>query len=263
MSRIGVFDSGVGGLTVLASLRRELPECDYLYVGDTARVPYGRKPREMVEGFAREIAAFLVRHHVDAIVIACNTASAAALPQLAQEMDVPVWGVIEPGVRAAVRASRGGHVGVIGTMRTIESRSYQKGLEAAGMSVWARACPMLVHIAEEGLAESDECELLVRYYLRDMPKVDSLILGCTHYPLLAGVLQRVAGPDVRLVSSADAVAEAVREYAGPLRIATRVGTVEHLVTGDAQAFRHTAERIAGVDGPVHELTLAELAGRTA
>ena len=190
---IGVFDSGVGGLTVLAALRRKLPHRDFVYLGDTARVPYGRKPPEMVAEFARGITGFLCGLGVEAVVVACNTASSAALPGLAQHSPVPVWGVIDPGVEAARRITRNRRVGVIGTKGTIGSGAYQRRLEALGLTVWSRACPMLVHVVEEGLADSEEAELLVRHYLEDRPELDTLILGCTHYPLLRAVLARVAG----------------------------------------------------------------------
>ncbi|MCL4401255.1 MAG: glutamate racemase, partial [Acidobacteria bacterium] len=204
---IGVFDSGVGGLTVLKALRRRLPHRDFLYLGDTARVPYGRKPAAMVAEFAWEITEFLTRLGVEAVVVACNTASAAALPQLLDDFDLPLWGVIEPGVEAARKKTRTGKVGVIGTKGTIGSGAYQRRLVAAGLEVWAQACPMLVHVVEEALADSREAEMLARFYLQDRPEIDTLILGCTHYPLLRDVLQRVAGERVALVDSAEATAE--------------------------------------------------------
>src|SRR5579885_616025 len=157
---IGVFDSGVGGLTVLKALRAQLPHHDFIYFADTARVPYGRKPREMVNEFARQIVAFLLQEGVQSIVIACNTASSAALPDLAEETPVPVWGVIEPGVEAARRATTSGRVGVIGTRGTIASGAYQQRLEREGLTVWARECPMFVHLVEEGLADSEDAEVL-------------------------------------------------------------------------------------------------------
>lgn len=179
---VGVFDSGVGGLTVLRALHSRLPGHDFLYLGDTARVPYGRKPPAMVRQFSREIAGFLLDHKVEALIIACNTASSASLPELAQEVPVPVWGVIDPGVAAAKAASRGGRTGIIGTKGTIASGVYQRKLEVMGLNVWAQSCPLLVHIVEEGLAGSPEAELLVRHYLADRPELDTLILGCTHIP---------------------------------------------------------------------------------
>src|SRR5215831_12979199 len=206
---IGVFDSGVGGLTVLQALRRRMPHRDFVYLGDTARVPYGRKPPEMVAEFAAGIADFLCGMGVDGLVVACNTASAVALPGLAERCPVPVWGVIDPGVEAATRATQTGNIGVIGTKGTIGSRAYQRRLEARGLRAWAQACPMLVHVVEEGLADSPEAALLVRQYLSGRPAIDTLILGCTHYPLLRGVLERTLGEDVRLVDSAEVTAEAV------------------------------------------------------
>jgi glutamate racemase len=254
---IGVFDSGVGGLTVLQALRRKLPGRDFVYVGDTARVPYGRKPPEMVETFAGQITDFLIHQGVEAVVIACNTASAASLPQLAARVAVPVWGVIDPGVDAARRWSRSGHVGVIATNGTIRSGVYQRKLEAAGLTVWARACPMFVHLVEEGLAESAEAELLASHYLADRPGIDTLILGCTHYPLLRAVIRKVVGPSVRLVESSEVTAEAVAAVVGPN--GDGPGRTLHYVTGDVQAYRHTAAVIGGVEGHVVPLETADLA----
>jgi glutamate racemase len=255
---IGVFDSGVGGLTVLKSLRRRLPHRSFVYFSDTARVPYGRKPKEMVRGFAYEVAGFLQQLDVAGIVIACNTASASALPQLAEDLTVPVWGVIDPGVEAARRVTRSGLVGVIGTKGTITSGVYQGKLEALGLKVWARACPMFVHLVEEGLAESDEAELLTRHYLEGRPEIDTLILGCTHYPLLAPVIERVAGPAVTLVSSAEVTAEVVAAALGP-DSSSEPGQVTHYVTGGVHAYQHTAEVIGGVEGKVIPLDVTRLA----
>ncbi|MCU1258230.1 MAG: glutamate racemase [Bryobacterales bacterium] len=253
---IGVFDSGVGGLTVLRALHRKMPGHDFLYVGDTARVPYGRKPREMVETFARGIASFLLEQGVDALVIACNTASSASLPQLADEVPVPVWGVIEPGVAAAGAVSRGGRVGIIGTVGTIRSGIYQRKLEALGLETWARACPMFVHLVEEGLAESAEAELLAHHYLDDRPELDALILGCTHYPVLRSVIQRVSGGGVHLVDSAEAISETVSVTLANCPPGS--GRITHFVTGDSIAYEHTAHVIGGVDGAIVPLPVADL-----
>jgi glutamate racemase len=256
-SPIGVFDSGVGGLTVLQALRRRLPERDFIYLGDTARVPYGRKPPEMVVEFAAGIADFLCGLRVEGLVVACNTASAVALPTLTERCPVPVWGVIEPGVEAAARVTRSGSVGVIGTKGTIASRAYQRRLEQRGLTPWAQACPMLVHVVEEGLAESPEADLLVREYLRGRPLIDTLILGCTHYPLLKKVLQRAVGDSVTLVDSAEVTAEAVSAVFAPDGGAR--GKVIHFVTGDPLAFAHTAAVIGGVEGEIIPLSVTELA----
>ncbi|MGD0499048.1 MAG: glutamate racemase [Bryobacteraceae bacterium] len=258
---LGVFDSGVGGLTVLQALRRRMPHHDFVYLGDTARVPYGRKPPAMVVDFAVGIADFLCGQGVEGLVVACNTASAVALPALAERCPVPVWGVIEPGVEAAVRAARGGSVGVIGTQGAIGSRAYQRRLEERGLPVWAKACPMLVHVVEEGLADSEEAEMLVRHYLAGRPRIDALILGCTHYPLLRAVIQRVAGDEVTLVDSAEATAETVSGFFEPAPAASAAGRVLHYVTGDAVAFAHTAKVIGGVEGDIIPLPVTELAAR--
>lgn len=260
MSRpIGVFDSGVGGLTVLKALRHNLPAQDFIYFSDTARVPYGRKPKEMVREFATEIAQFLQQLDVAGIVIACNTASSVALPDLSHEMDIPVWGVIDPGVEAARRATRSGYVGVIGTKGTIASEMYQRKLEKAGMRVWARSCPLFVHLVEEGLADSDDAVTVAKHYLGDTPDVDTMILGCTHYPVLKPVIQQVLGPAVTLVSSAEVTAEVVaaaslRDAPGP------AGKVTHYVTGGVHAYMHTAEAIGGVEGQVIPVDVNRLSG---
>jgi glutamate racemase len=255
---IGVFDSGVGGLTVLKALRQRLPHQDFLYLGDTARVPYGRKPREMVQEFASEVVEFLLKKGVQAVVIACNTASACALPELAERTPIPVWGVIEPGVEAACRMTRTGSVGVIGTKGTIASGAYQKRLEARGLKVWAQACPMFVHLVEEGLVDSPEAELMARYYLGHRPQIDTLILGCTHYPVLHEVIQRVTGDSVSLVSSAEVTAEMVKDALTPASNG-EPGRITHYVTGDVLAYKHTAEVIGGVEGELIPLDVTTLA----
>jgi glutamate racemase len=247
---------------VLKALRARLPGHDFIYFADTARVPYGRKPRDMVTQFAYQIAQFLLEKDVRGIVIACNTASAAALPELATKTPVPVWGVIEPGVEAALRATRSGRVGVIGTQGAIASGSYQQRLTSHGLSVWARACPMFVHLVEEGLADSAEADLLAQHYLSDHPSVDTMILGCTHYPVLKPVLRRVLGPDVELVSSDEVTAETVREALlsdGDLETSGAPGRVLHYVTGDPLAYRHTAAVIGGTDGRIVALDVTTLA----
>ena len=257
---IGVFDSGVGGLTVLKALRQRLPQQDFLYLGDTARVPYGRKPRAMVQEFAREVVDYLIAQGVQAVVIACNTASACALPGLAEQAPVPVWGVIEPGVEAACRMTRTGSVGVIGTKGTVASGAYQNRLEARGFRVWAQACPMFVHLVEEGLAASPEAELLAHHYLDHRPEIDTLILGCTHYPVLQDVIAKVTGPSVALVSSAEVTAEMVlRELADVLPPpGGTTGRIVHYVTGDVLAYKHTAESIGGVEGDLIPLDVTSL-----
>jgi glutamate racemase len=255
---IGIFDSGVGGLTVLKALRRKLPHRDFIYLGDTARVPYGRKPAAMVAEFAHGIAEFLLDLGVEGLVIACNTASAAALPELSAHFDIPIWGVIEPGVEAAARVTRTGRVGVIGTKGTIGSGAYQRRLEQRGLTVWARACPMLVHIVEEGLANSPESELMLHHYLDDRAEIDSLILGCTHYPLLHDAIHRVVGESVARVDSAEALAQMVNGSMTSAADGAAPGRIVHFVTGDPLAFAHTAEVIGEVAGALVPLPVTEL-----
>jgi len=245
----------------LQALRRRMPHRDFVYLGDTARVPYGRKPPAMVAGFAAGIADFLCGLGIEGLVVACNTASAVALPGLAGRCAIPVWGVIDPGVEAATRVTRTGRVGVLATRGTIGSRAYQRRLSSRGLRVWAQACPMLVHVVEEGLADSPEAEVLVRHYLSGRPGIDTLILGCTHYPLLRNTLQRAVGDAVTLVDSAEVTAETVSASfapASPGPIAQ--GRVVHFVTGDPAAFTHTARVIGGVDGEVVSLPVTELEG---
>jgi glutamate racemase len=210
MDAIGVFDSGVGGLTVVAALRRRLPWESILYLGDTARLPYGSKSPATVTRYTRRNVDFLEQHGVKAVVVACNTASALALPELA--LAVPVWGVIEPGAERAAAASAG-RVGVIATEATVRSDAYPRALRRLRpeLEISSRACPLFVPLVEEGWHDDPITEQVASRYLAPLLAggIDTLVLGCTHYPLLAPVLARVAGPDVRLVDSAEAVAEAV------------------------------------------------------
>jgi glutamate racemase len=235
-----------------------MPHRDFVYLGDTARVPYGRKPPEMVVEFAMGIGDFLCGLGVEGLVVACNTASAVALAALVEQCAVPVWGVIDPGVEAATRVTRSGSVGVIGTKATIGSGAYQRRLEARGLRAWAQACPMLVHTVEEGLADSPEAEILARHYLRGRPEIDALILGCTHYPLLRDVLQFVVGQAVVLVDSAESTAEAVSASFAPPPRCFAQGRVVHFVTGDPVAFAHTAAVIGGVEGQIVPLPVTQL-----
>ena len=215
---IGVFDSGLGGLTVLRALHERLPGEDLIYFGDTARVPYGTKGEQTVRSFAQQDAGFLLGLGVKLIVVACNTASAFALDHLRAFAPVPVLGVIAPGVATALARTRGGTVGVIGTSGTIRSGRYQEGLAAgladvAGLAperIVARECPLFVPLAEEGLLDHELTRLAVAEYLSELrgTDIDTLILGCTHYPLLKPAIAAFLGPEVALVDSADALAAA-------------------------------------------------------
>ena len=214
-SAIGVFDSGVGGLTVLKALMERLPVESTVYLGDTARVPYGTKSSEVVTKYSLANAAILLDHGVKLLVVACNTASAVALPALRDRLPIPVVGVITPGATVAAATTKNGHIAVIGTPGTIHSGAYQRALaaERADLDVRAMACPLFVPLAEEGWTEGEVPRLVAAEYLGKgfLTGVDTLVLGCTHYPLLSRIIQDVAGPGVTLVDSAKATAERVAE----------------------------------------------------
>ena len=207
---IGVFDSGLGGLTVVRELIRQLPQESIIYFGDTARVPYGPKGPETVIRYSQDVARFLRTQKVKAIVVACNTATAHALDTLRAEQDVPVIGVIEPGAKAAVAASRDRRIGVIGTRGTIRSRAYDKAITklAPDATVTAAACPLFVPLVEEGWLDSEPTRTIALGYLEPFAggKIDTLVLGCTHYPLLKKVIGDTVGREVRLIDSAEQTA---------------------------------------------------------
>ena len=214
-SAIGIFDSGIGGLTVVREVFRQLPDERIIYFGDTARVPYGPKSPDTVRRYSREITEFLMSQDVKAIVVACNTATAHALPTLQNEFSLPVIGVVEPGARAAVAASRRGELGVIGTAGTIGSGAYERAIRdiAPNAHILTRACPLFVPLVEEGWLDTEATRLVAREYLAPMKAagVDTLVLGCTHYPLLKPLLADLLGPDVVLIDSAhETAAEAAR-----------------------------------------------------
>ncbi len=254
MSTIGIFDSGVGGLTVLRALRRTMPSADYLYLGDTARLPYGSKSATTVTRYALNAAAHLVRHRIDILVVACNTASAFALPDVVDFAAIPVVGVVEPGARAALEG--GAHrVAVIGTEGTIRSGAYQTSLRrlAPEITVHAAACPLFVPLAEEGWVDHPVTHQVAEIYLRPLLDrgVETLILGCTHYPLLIPALARVAGPNVRLVDSAAAVSQAILDQHSDIAgNGPRQGSVTIHLTDANDRFRRIARTILGAD-PEH------------
>jgi len=230
---IGIFDSGLGGLTVVRAVRRRLPAEAIVYFGDTARVPYGIKSARTVTRFAAEACGLLTRYDPKCIVAACNTASATALPALAERLDVPVHGVIEPGVAQALATCPAGPIGVIATEATVASGAYRLALErrAPGVRVLQRACPLLVPLVEEGRSPDDPIVgAVLAEYLAPLAeaRIGALVLGCTHYPLLKPAIAAVLGPDVPLVDSAEAVAE---------QVADRLATDGRLATGDAGGWR--------------------------
>ncbi|HEX6941161.1 MAG TPA: glutamate racemase [Longimicrobiales bacterium] len=248
---IGVFDSGIGGLTVVRELWRQLPGESVVYFGDTARVPYGPKSPDTVRRYAREAVAFLHSRGVKLIVVACNTATAHAIDALAREAPVPVVGVIQPGARAAVAATRSGRIGVIGTAGTIASGAYDREVRRLLPSacVFAQACPLFVPIVEEGWFDHPATHLIAEEYLRPLHDVDIdvLILGCTHYPLLAPALQRTLGPSIRLVDSAEETVADVRRLLAERALLRGSPPPRHTfaVSDSPQHFRDTARHFLG------------------
>lgn len=249
---IAVFDSGVGGLTVVSALRRELPNENIVYLGDTARVPYGGKTRETIERYSEEIASLLVGEGAKVLVVACNTASALALPKLRKVLTVSVVGVIEPGVEAALSATRTGHVAVIGTKATIGSAAYEKALRAvkSQIRVTSMACPLLVPLIEEGLLEDAITDTVLERYLAPLLETDAdtLVLGCTHYPLLSAAIARIAGPKITLVDAAANCALAVRRLLekGNL-LNSEAGELRLCFTDTPDRFLQVAGRVLGLD----------------
>jgi glutamate racemase len=249
---VGVFDSGVGGLTVARAVLDLLPFEPILYFGDTARSPYGPRPLGEIRGFAREIASFLLDRDVKMLVVACNSIEVAAIEDLTAEAGVPVVGVIDPGVRAAARATRNGRVGVIGTEATVASGGYLRAAarQTVELEVLQRACPAFVPHVERGDTTSPELREAAETYLRPLTEadVDTLILGCTHYPLLSGLISMVMGPDVVLISSAEETARDVYARAvdaGILRTETEPPEHRFLCSGDPDAFRALGRRFLG------------------
>ena len=249
---IGIFDSGVGGLTVGRAILDQLPNESTIYIGDTARGPYGPRPLAEVREFALETLDFLVEQGVKALVIACNTASAAMLRDARERYKVPVIEVIQPAVRRAVAATRTGHIGVIGTRATVDSKAYLDAFAAAPqLQVTSIACPLFVEFVERGETSGAEITKIARDYLAPVmeAKVDTLVLGCTHYPLLTGVISYVMGEGVTLVSSAEETAKDLYRtlVENNLLRDARGGSPTHkfLATGDAKAFESLARRFLG------------------
>jgi glutamate racemase len=249
---IGIFDSGVGGLTVARAILTQLPNESTIYIGDTARGPYGSRPLAEVREFALETLDFLVEQGVKALVIACNTASAAMLRDARERYKVPVIEVIQPAVRRAVAATRSGHIGVIGTRATVDSKAYLDAFAAAPqLQITSIACPDFVEFVERGETSGPSITKIARDYLAPVmeAKVDTLVLGCTHYPLLTGVISYVMGEGVTLVSSAEETAKDLYRtlVENNLLRDARSGAPTHkfLATGDAKAFESLARRFLG------------------
>lgn len=255
---IGVFDSGVGGLTVLAELHRRLPHEDTVYLGDNARAPYGPRPAGEVRRFTLEAVDWLLGQDVKLLVLACNTATARALGEVRERSSVPVVGVVRPGAVAASAATRSGHVGVIATAGTVESGAYQDAIVEAdpAADVVQLACPELVPMVEAGILDGRRAESMLRGYLEPMlaaePELDTLLLGCTHYPLLRGPIERIVGDRVSVVDSAFTTALAVEDLLDALGArASADGTATHRVatTGEVAPFVTVAARLFGARLP--------------
>ncbi len=249
---LGIFDSGIGGLTVVSRVMAALPGERILYFGDTARLPYGNKSQETVTRFSREISRFLLRRDAKAIVVACNSASALAIDALRRELPVEVLGVIEPGAAAAVNRTRNGRVGVIATLATTRSGAYRRALDAVrpGLVVREVATPLFVHLVEEGWTEGDVPMRVAHHYLDGLiaSDVDTIILGCTHYPLMTPLLSGLLGPSVALVDSADETAKALSERlagAGLLAESGRKGGLTCFASDVPEDFIRLGERFLG------------------
>ena len=262
---IGIFDSGVGGLTVLKEIVKALPQEDTIYLGDTARVPYGTKSPETVTRYARQITSFLVSRDIKLLVVACNTASAFSLDALKEQFPIPIVGVIEPGARRAAAVTKSGKVGVIGTEGTIRSSAYAKAIKRMNpeIEVITRACPLFVPLAEEGWVDNEVARLSARLYLGGMKEegVDTLVLGCTHYPLLKNIISEVMGTSVTLVDSAEETARTVAEIlrnGSALRPSSEKGNHHYFVTDVPAGFIRVGNRfLGGRLGDVYQVSLED------
>ena len=268
---IGVFDSGVGGLTVLRALRRRLPGALYLYMADTARLPYGSKSQSIVARYAVESARFLVAQGAEYLVIACNTASALALPELRAAVPVPVLGVIETGADAALAASRSGDVGVLATTATVSSHAYLAACRERNLRALEKACPLLVPLVEEGWTEHPVTREVLGIYLRELAasaaeagmRPDALVLGCTHYPLLRSAVEALAPPGTTVIDSAEVTAEKVARALGETLLTSQppspdLPAVRFFATDGVERFQALGSRFLGE--PVEHVQLVDLGG---
>lgn len=249
---IGIFDSGIGGLTVLREIIEVLPGEDTIYIGDTARVPYGTKSAETVTRYSLDNARFLLRFNIKLLVVACNTASAYCLPRLKEELPIPVIGVVLPGARKAVEVTKNQRVGVIGTEGTIRSGAYFDAIKEINpkVAVFTKPCPLFVSLAEEGWTDNEVAYLTAKNYLSDLKReaIDTLILGCTHYPLLKGVVGKVMGRGVALIDSGQETAKEVADTllkGGLLETSSIQGTYQFFVTDAPDRFVRVGRRFFG------------------
>jgi glutamate racemase len=260
---IGVFDSGFGGLTVLKALLEFIPAANYLYFGDTARLPYGSKSAETVAKYAVEASRFLEKQGAGLLVIACNTATALAKDTIRQAVSVPVVGVIEPGAEQASSTSKARRAVVIATEATVGSHAYLKALQSRGMEAKEKACPLLVPLVEEGWVEHPVTEQVARVYLQEafadgFESADVLLLGCTHYPLLKPTLRRIAPADVTIVDSAESTAHIVAQQLGAAsaQLQDSAGQIRFFATDSAEKFRKLGARFLGQ--PIDEVEHVDL-----
>ena len=253
-SPIGIFDSGIGGLTVAKRIIAMLPNENIVYFGDTARVPYGSKSNETVVEYSYQDAQFLINKNVKLIIVACNTASSIAIDKLKEKFDIPIIGMIEPGTHLALESTKNGKIGVIGTEATISNRAYSNELHSINkdLSIIEKPCPLFVPIAEEGWLDHEATKLIAREYLQDLIDfgVDTVILGCTHYPLLSGVIQKIMGDDVKLIDSGMAASLEVEDYLngrGVRNDSNQLGTHQFYVSDLPAKFKSVAERFLGTE----------------
>ncbi|MGE5625047.1 MAG: glutamate racemase [Bacillota bacterium] len=267
---IGIFDSGVGGLTVLKALRARLPQEHLLYLGDTARLPYGTKGPDTVARYAVQAAGHLVGRGIKLLVVACNTASAVAMPELTRQFaPLPIIGVVEAGAEAAAKASKSGHIAVLATESTVQGGAYERAIHAfrKDARVYSQACSLFVALAEEGWTKGPLVESVVREYLQPLLEekrrdgLDTLVLGCTHFPLLGDAIARVAGADVRIVDSAETVAEAVAGLLATNKIPRTHdarGDARHLATDGAQRFARVGSLFLGEQIKPQDVEIVDL-----
>ena len=260
---IGVFDSGIGGLTVVKRIASTLPTENIVYFGDTARVPYGSKSNATVIEYANQDAKFLMNKNVKAIVVACNTVSSVALGELRKNFNVPIIGMIEPGARFAIKETKNGKIGVIGTRATINNKAYSNEIKKLNpeVEVFEKACPLFVPLAEEGWMNHKATYEIAKEYLQELKdiNIDTLVLGCTHYPILADVIQKVMGDEVKLIDSGIASAEVVRNELDRIDLHTNQhspGLQDYFVSDIPVKFKEVAELFLG--NPVKEIRKVDL-----
>lgn len=253
-SPIGIFDSGIGGLTVAKRIIAMLPNENIVYFGDTARVPYGTKSNETVIEYSFQDAQFLITQNVKLIIVACNTASSIAINKLKERFNIPIIGMIEPGTHLALESTKNGRIGIIGTDATINNKAYSSELNKGekNLKIIEKPCPLFVPIAEEGWLDHEATKLIAREYLQDLIDfgVDTVILGCTHYPLLSGVIQEVMGDDVKLIDSGMAASLEVEDYLngrGVRNDSNQLGTHKFYVSDLPTKFKLVAERFLGTE----------------